>query len=76
MTEISDKNILNDIIKIVVTKQGLNKLKIEYHEEFKHELIETVTEISLRTLEDYFGLPLVVSKVEDEGKEYQLFKKI
>lgn len=73
--EISQKNLLNELCQIALTSDALQELKEEYSEEFKSELFEVKRGVSIKDLEDYFGVPIVVSKLNSDEK-YQLLKKV
>lgn len=75
MSEISQKNMLDELCQITLTKDGLEELKLNYTEEFKNELFEVKRGVSIKDLEDYFGVPIVVSTLKPNEK-YQLLKKI
>lgn len=75
-TEIRDKNILNEIVCISLTKEALQELKDNYTEEFKNEMFESGRKTSVRDLEEYFGVQIVVSTFKEEGKKYVLLTKI
>lgn len=76
ISEISTRNLLNEITHICITEPGLEKLKEEYYDEFEIELRDSGRQASLKDLEDYFGKPIVVSTIENEGKEYHLLAKV
>lgn len=75
MTELSDRNILGDVIQILVTRSSIEELKNDYAEEFEHELKRAGRKVSVADLEEYFGIPLAVSKINGEEK-YQLLTKV
>jgi hypothetical protein len=73
--ELNEKNILNEVVFINITKSALEELMADYTDEFKNELSYSGRRVSSKDIEDYFKVSLLVSPLKD-GQKYQLLTKV
>lgn len=75
MTEIQDKNILNEVLYICLSSDGVNELIKEFADEFEVEYYDIGREPNKRDVEGYFGKKIVVDERISEDKKYLLLTK-
>lgn len=75
MTEIQDKNILNEVMYICLNSAGLDELVKEYRDEFVVEYYEIGREPNKREIEGYFGKKIVIDEGISKNQKYILLTK-
>lgn len=73
--ELLEKNLLNDVKYIILTKLSYDKLVSEFAEEFEKEYQEMERLPSFDDLQDHLGVKIIKDKLPN-GEEYQLLAKI
>lgn len=75
LLEITEKNLLGDIMTISISKDGIDELLVDYRQEFEYEIMEMGRDVNIKDVEEYFGMPIVINNFMNGNKKYSLLKE-